>query len=218
MMPAYVLDSAVAVARRSNAGPAFRAPDLTRSPCGRSTGRDSPGERGLVQHPVTEHQAIDRDHLAGLDEQAVTLRHLVDGPGDQLPVLVPGHDAGRALEQGRQLFVRPTVRVVFQRDSRSEHQRDHGAGEILAERERGDHRDQRDEIYPGLTADQTADHLLRHREDADDRRGGPDDLCAREARRSRIGPRRPPAPRSSRATIDGSDRTIAAEPGSARAA
>ena len=41
-MPAYVESAAVAVACRSNAGPALTAPERTRSPEGRSTGRDSP--------------------------------------------------------------------------------------------------------------------------------------------------------------------------------
>ena len=58
----------VATARRSNAAPALTAPERTCSPSLRSTGRDSPVKRGLVEHAdARDQQAVHRHHLAVLD-------------------------------------------------------------------------------------------------------------------------------------------------------
>jgi hypothetical protein len=53
-MPAYVLRSALATARRSNAGPAFTAPERTCSAATRSTGLDSPVSADSSKTPLPD--------------------------------------------------------------------------------------------------------------------------------------------------------------------
>ena len=65
--------------------------------------------------------------------------------------------------------MRPTVRVGLERVPGREHERDHGAGQVLLQRERGDHRDQRDQIHAWFAADESPDHVARDRDDADHR-------------------------------------------------
>ena len=57
------------------------------------------GECGLVEHTVARHETVDRHDLAGLDEQEVTGDHLLDRPGGEVAVLVPGDRARGAREQ-----------------------------------------------------------------------------------------------------------------------
>ena len=134
------------------------------------------GERGLVQHHVVHEDAVHRHDLSGLDEEPVPGRHLLDGTHDQLAVLVARHGLGGALEQRRELAVRAAIRVRLEGVAAGQHQRDDGAGDVLAQRQRAGHGHERDEVHARLTADQAADDLARHRHDPDHGGDGPRDV------------------------------------------
>ena len=53
----------------------------------------------------------------------------------------------------------------FERLAAGEHQRDHGAGQVLAERERSRHGQQGDEVHPELAVPQVPDHGENQRQE-----------------------------------------------------
>ncbi len=130
-------------------------------------------ERALVEDRVAEQQPVDRHHLPRLHEQAIGGPDVLDRPATELAVLVAAHVLRRAFEQRRELLVRAAVRVGLEGLPAGQHQRDDGAGEVLADRERPRHGEERDQIDAGLAVDQPADRLPRERQDPDGGRDGP---------------------------------------------
>ena len=153
-MPAYVLSAAVLTARRSTADPAFTAPDRIWSPSGRSDGAGLAGERRLVEHPGDISTPSTGTTSPGLHEQPVARPHVVDRADDQLAVLVSRDHLRRPVEQGGELAVGPAIRVGLERPAAREHHRDHGAGQVFAERQRARHGQQGDQVDTGLAPDQ----------------------------------------------------------------
>ena len=131
------------------------------------------GERRLVEHAGRHQHAVDRDDLAGLHEQAVARPHVVDRADDQLAILVSRDHLGSAIEEGGELAVGPSVRVGLKRLAAGEHQRDHGTGQVLAERQRAGHGQQGDQVDACLAPDQTHHRLPGERHQPDRRGHGP---------------------------------------------
>ena len=154
-MPAYVLSAAVATALSSMADPALTAPDRIWSPSGRSDGRDSPVSAdssktpGVVSTPSTgtTSPVFTKSRSPGRTSSI--------GTDDQLAALVSRDHLRRSVEQRGELAVGSAIRVGLERTAAGEHQRDHGAGEVLAERQRAGHGQQRDEIDARLAPDQS---------------------------------------------------------------
>ena len=172
-MPAYVESAALAVACRSNAGPALTAPERTRSPRGSLDRARLARERRLVEDRVALDHPVDGDHLAGLDEEPVTECDLVDVPRLQVAVLVAMHLLRRPSQQCRQLAMGAPIGVILEGLAAGQHQREHGAREVLLQRQAADDRQDRDHIDPGLAVHHGPDHADEDRQAAQDRRGRP---------------------------------------------
>ena len=76
--------------------------------------------------------------------------HLPDRHRRERAVLVAVGAARRAFEQRGELPVRASVREVLEGPPGREHERDHGAGQVLLERERAAHREDGDQVHAGL--------------------------------------------------------------------
>ena len=175
-IPAYVLSSAVAVAMRSNAPPALTAPDRIGSPAARSTGRDSP-----VRADSSRTACVEATPSTGITAPCLTRsrspgRTSSTGRSTRTLVLVAGHGSRRAVEESRQLPVRPTIRVGLERLTRGEHQRDHRAREVLLQGERAAHREQGDHVDAGLSPHEPLDDVAEQRDESEDGRHGPRDV------------------------------------------
>ena len=101
---------------------------------------------GVDDGLVADHRAVDGHDLSGAHEDRVpgadaVDRHLFDPAVD--PQL---GDARCALDQQRQLAARAAGCRGLERRAAGEHQADDRAGEFLAERQRPDHRDERDRV------------------------------------------------------------------------
>ena len=175
-IPAYVLSSAVVVANRSNAPPAFTAPGPDRVTGGAFDRARLAREGRLVQDGVRRGDAVDRDHGSRLDEQPVAAAHGVHRSLDELAVLVARDDARGPIEQRRQLPVRPSVRVGLERLPRGEHQRDHRAREVLLQGQRTAHREEGDHVDPRLASEQADHHVAEQRRQGEDGGDGPRDV------------------------------------------
>jgi hypothetical protein len=78
-----------------------------------------------------------------------------------------------SLHERAQLAPGATVRDLLERVPAREHQRDHGAGEVLAQGERAEHRDERDRVDADVAAEQRARHGDRQRDEQERRRRCP---------------------------------------------
>ncbi len=135
-------------------------------------------QRRFVQDRVRRGHAVHRDHRALLHQEPIARAHVLDRALDQALVLVAGHGSRRAVEESRQLPVRTTIRVGLERLTRGEHQRDHGAREVLLQGERAAHREQGDHVDAGLSPQQPLDDVAEQRDESDER-------SSRSTRRSR---------------------------------
>ena len=119
-------------------------------------------------------------------------RHLLDLVVDATMGL-----ARRAVDQRAQIVLGAGDRDILEHVAAGIHQRDHGAGERLAERQRRAHRHQRDRIDP-----QPAGQKIAHDRDRQSRHDGRGRQPSRRDRRGRPGRRRgrrcPPPIRSRR--------------------
>ncbi len=100
---------------------------------------------------VRLEDAVDGDHLALHDQQPVASEDLPDGDRRQLAPLVAVRGAWRPLDQGLQLPGGPPGGVRLQRAPARQHQRDHGARQVLAQQHRARHRQQGDHVDAQLT-------------------------------------------------------------------
>ena len=131
-----------------------RGAGVDRPTADRPTRRDAhgqglPGEGRLVddrgpggQRAVHRHNLARADHDHVADPQALD-RDLFERAAN--PAMC---DAGRALDQRRQLPPGPPCRRLLERVAPREHEPDHGGGEVLAYGEGRGHRDQGDEVDP----------------------------------------------------------------------
>ncbi len=107
------------------------------------TKRRSPGRTSSIGRTTSSPSFVSRDHLRG-------------------PV-----------EERGELTAGAAIRVRLQRAPAREHQRDHGTGEVLVQRQRAAHGEQGDEIDTGLAPDQPGDRPPRERHQPDPRGHGP---------------------------------------------
>ena len=118
------------------------------------------GQRARVDDGLrARRRAVDGDDLAGAHDHDVARPDLVDR--DLLDAVADPQlrDLGGALRPARSArAARAARRSSSSACAAGEHQPDHRAGELLAERERADHRDQRDRVDPDVTID---DHRAR---------------------------------------------------------
>ena len=132
------------------------------------------GKRRLVEHPdARDEEPVDRHDLAVLHEQQVARSHLPDRHRRERALPVPVRAAGRALEQRGEFPVRASVGEVLEGAPRREHERDHGAGQVLLERERAAHREDGDQVNAGVTVQDAAQDLPADGDDPDRGREGP---------------------------------------------
>ncbi len=97
---------------------------------------------------------VDRYEFAGLDQETVAGDDRLGGAIHEVAILVPVGDGGRSLEQGMQVAFRATLGISLERLAGGVHHRDHGTREVLAERDRPAHRQQRDDVDTGRTGPQ----------------------------------------------------------------
>ena len=83
---------------------------------------------------------------------------LVDRHLDELVAAANERRPRRTLDQRGQLAPGTPVRRLLERVAAREHQRDDGSGEVLAERERSGHRDERDRVDADVAAQQRTQH------------------------------------------------------------
>ena len=129
-------------------------------------------------------RAVDRHDLAGPHDDDVAGLDLLDR--DLLEAVADAQlrDLRRALDQRGQLAARARRGDRLERRAAGEHQPDDDAGELLAERERADHRDQRDRVdaQAVLDDDRAAD---LDRELGGEQRDAPPTPRPRQPRRTR---------------------------------
>ena len=139
------------------------------------------------------HDAVDRHDLAGANHDDVAGEHGVDGDLLHCPVAAAMRDPRRPLEQPGQLALGAVRGGGLQRVAAAEHQRDHRAGEQLAQGEGTGHRQQRDGVDPHVAGAQRAGDRDRERHEHDPERGRPDSVararCAGQVRGSAHGDR-----------------------------
>ena len=94
------------------------------------------GQRRLVEHRfVALDHSVDRQHLARPDEHEVADADVLDWNLHDLVAADQVGGARRARDEPRQLASRPRSGSLLERVPAREHERDHGTGEVLAQRE-----------------------------------------------------------------------------------
>ena len=186
-------------ARTSNGAPGVRRAAHDRHPATQGHRQRLAAERARVHDRlVADHRPVDRNDLTGPDQHGVAGRDAVDRDLLQRPVDTKLRDPRRARHQPRELAAGATGRGRLERRPAGEHQADDGAGKLLAERQRADHRHQGDRVDTQVVID---DHRAarprtqaqpqaapRHRATPDDRHHPRRRDAARSRQRSR-GPR-----------------------------
>ena len=172
-MPAYVLSSAVAVARSSNAGPALTTPLRTGSPTARSTSSGSPVSTDSSSTAGRPRPAVDRHHLTRVRPPAGRPpRPPRAGPSPPRRPDPAARGPRRVLQQGAQVAGGPPLGGGLQGPPGGQHDRDQRPGEVLPDRQRADEGDNGEQVDPGAAPAQRGDHPRQgghHREQrADD--------------------------------------------------
>ena len=213
---AYALSAAARVARSSNGLAGVGACRCARgAPAARVTGSDSPvsADSSTTASPAATMPSTGTTS-PGADERRRRRARAVDRDLLEQPVAAAVRDPRRALEQRRQLAPRAAARRLLERVAAGEHQRDDRAGELLAERQRARHGQQRDHVDADV-APRAASARRRpgqHGERDGDARG-PRRVARRATPRGRARPRRRRAPpRRGRAGDGGAPRPPALSP------
>ena len=95
---------------------------------------------------ATHHRPVDRDDLAGPHDDDIADLHLFDGHLLQTVADAQLRDLRGPLHERGQLAPCAPGGDRLERGATGEHQPDHDAGELLAERECSDHRHERDRV------------------------------------------------------------------------
>ena len=148
-----------ALGRRS-VSPHLERPTRVRGPAQhRHTLRDCDRQRlaaqraGIDDGLVAEHRPIDRDHLARAHHDDILRQDLLDGHLFQVPIALALRDPRRALQKRGQLPAGPRGGDVLERRAAREHDPHDQPRQLFAERQRPDHRDQRDRVHAHVTID-----------------------------------------------------------------
>jgi hypothetical protein len=127
------------------------------------------GERGLVDDRLAgRDDAVNRDHLAGAHDDDFARGDLVDRHLVDARAAAAVRDPGCTLDELGELAARTTARNLLERVVTREHERNHRAGQVLAEGDRAGHRDERDRIDAHVAAQQRAQHRPPQRDEHDD--------------------------------------------------
>ena len=86
-------------------------------------------------------------------------------------------DPRRPLHELRELAPCAGVRSLLERVSSGQHQGDHGAGEVLAERERSGHRHERDRVHTHVLSEQRPQHRPAERYEHHADANGPESVA-----------------------------------------
>ena len=103
--------------------------------------------------------AVDRQGLAGLDQQQVAGGDGFDRDVGDLGAVATVRQTGGAGEQGGELAPGAGGGVFLQRAAAGDHQGDDGGGEEFAQRQGGEDGEQGDQVDAELAAQQAADHV-----------------------------------------------------------
>ena len=122
-----------------------------------------------------DDDAVDRDDLTGAHDDEVARDDLVDRHLLERVAAAPRARRAARAETSAVSSRRARPAALLERVAAGEHQRDHRAGEVLAERERAGHRDERDRVDADVAAQQRAQHRPRQRDEHDAERS-PDDV------------------------------------------
>ena len=133
----------------------------------------------MTASAAIRHHAVHRDDLTGADDDHVAGHERVDADLFHKRTAAPVRDPRRALEQETQLASGTGVGGRLQRVAAGEHEGDDHGGELLAERERTGHRQQRDRIDAHIAMRQAASDRPDERPENDESCAGPDDVCRR---------------------------------------
>ena len=157
-------------------------------------------ERARVDDRLgADDRAVDRDHLAGAHEHDVARHDRVDRHLRERVVDAQLRDPRRTLDQPRQLAPGAAGRRRLERRAAGEHQPDHRSGELLAERQRADHRHERDRVDAEVAVDDHRVPDLERQLRGQQRHGRPPHLMRRPRQRPRDGAARRPRSRRRRA-------------------
>jgi hypothetical protein len=160
----------------------------------RHSGMERDGQRlaaeGARVHDglAADDGAVDGNDLSRADEHRVTGLHAVDGDLLERAIDPQLGDARRPLHEERELAARAPGGGGLQGGAAGEHQADERAGELLAERQRADHRDERDRVDAEVMIDHDGAADLEAELGGEQRDRGPPDLvpgvgCAHEVQR-----------------------------------
>ena len=128
------------------------------------------GQRQFIdRRGVRRDHAVDRNDFAGPHQEPVADRNVADRHVLDAIVDAAMRDARRPIEQRAQAMLGARHGDVLEHVAAGIHQRHDGAGQRLAERQRGAHRHQRDRIDAEPPGQEVAQH--RDCEAGDDRRG-----------------------------------------------
>ena len=131
------------------------------------------GQCRLVEYSLAADEgAIHRHDLTGEDQELVAGRDVVGGNIDESTVLPPMCNGRCPPREGRQLAPRTSEGMCVEQLAARQHQRNHEPRRELAEDQRSDHREQRDDVGSELAANHP-------RGDADRQRDGGEDECNR---------------------------------------
>lgn len=133
------------------------------------------GERGLVDDGGgVFDDAVHGHDVAGTHDHAIARGQR--GDADLLDVLVAAAvgDPWCAVEQRGQIAPGSPARCCLQLVASGQHQRDHRAGELLAQRQRAGHRQQRDDVDPDVPVAQARRNRPGEWDEQDEHAGCPD--------------------------------------------
>ena len=137
------------------------------------------GQSRLVERRrAIEHDGVDGNQLTVLDEEHIARGDETRGDIRQQSIdAFPVCDGRRSFDEGPELPARSSegsgVEIVTSR----EHQRDHRAREVLAERECAGDREKGDHVGAGLPPSDPSCHRAHQGHADDEQRGGPDAVC-----------------------------------------
>jgi hypothetical protein len=184
---AYALSAAALAARSSNGAPAFgrAAEDRHAARHGRREGLA--GQRARIEDRLAaQHRAVYRHHLARTHEDHIAGLHLRHRHGLHTVASSQLGDLWRPLDQGGQLPARPARGHIFKRGAAGEHQANHDPGELLSERQRADHRHERNRVHAHVSLHQHGVADFDHELGSEDRDRHRPHVAARTTRSDQV--------------------------------
>ena len=163
-------------------GAGVRRPAQHRHPRADRHGQRLAAQRARVDDSLPpDHGAVDRHDLAGSHDYDVARLDLGDRHLLELLADAQLRDLGSALDQRRQLPARAGRGDVLERRAPREHQADDHPSELLPERQRPDHRNERDRVDTHVMVNDHRAHHLERELGSQQRHRSPPHILARGA-------------------------------------